>query len=161
MSGLVAVRFFAVLSSGLVAGILLGDRMGASVARPRLPASSFILFQQIQNRRFARMMPLPMGISVLASVAWVILELPRAWTLSFLCAALGAVGVAAVVAITRVISIPINDQLGGWDPAAPPPDLMRIWARWEKAHTVRTVVGVLAVAFELAALCLAGTGVGN
>jgi uncharacterized membrane protein len=156
---LVFVRFLAVLASGLVAGILFGDRMGASAARPELPASSFIIFQQIQNLRFARMMPFPMGISVMASMAWLILDLPRAGTPGFLFVALGAVGVVAVVAITRVVNIPINDRLAGWDPAAPPPDLARIWARWEKAHTVRTVLAMLAFALDLAALVMAGNGV--
>jgi hypothetical protein len=38
MSALRIVRFAAVLSTGLVAGIFLGDRMGASFAPARAPA---------------------------------------------------------------------------------------------------------------------------
>jgi uncharacterized membrane protein len=156
---LVTVRFLAVFSSGFVAGILFGDRMGVSFARPKLPASSFVTFQQIQNLRFARMMPFPMGISVLASVAWVVLDLSRAKTTGFLFLALGTAAAVSVVVLTRAVNIPINDRLGGWDPAAPQPDLAQIWARWEKAHTVRTVMAVLAFALELLAFGMSGNGV--
>jgi predicted DNA repair protein MutK len=51
-------RFVAVLSTGLVAGILFGDRMGATFARPALPASSFVTFQQVLHLRFVPVMPI-------------------------------------------------------------------------------------------------------
>ena len=49
MSASGVTRFVAVFSAGLIAGILLGDRMGASFARPAITPSSFVTFQQIQT----------------------------------------------------------------------------------------------------------------
>jgi hypothetical protein len=40
----------------LSAGIFMGDRMGASFARPALSPSSFVTFQQIQHLHFVKMM---------------------------------------------------------------------------------------------------------
>ncbi len=44
MSVLEIVRVVGILLSGLVAGILFGDRMGATFARPSLSPSSFYSF---------------------------------------------------------------------------------------------------------------------
>lgn len=151
MSALVVVRIIAVFSTGLIAGILFGDRMGNTFARPELAPGSFIRFQQIQNVHFARMMPFPIVAAILASVVWLVLIRSRAGTPSFVFLALGTVAVIAAVAITRVVNIPINDQLVNWSASAPPPDLVSIWARWEKAHTIRTVLAVLGFALELLA----------
>jgi hypothetical protein len=30
-----------------------------------------------------------------------------------------------------------------WDPSSPPPEAMNTWARWESAHTARTVIAVV------------------
>ena len=64
------VRLLAIFSTGLVAGIDLGDRMGASFARPELSSSSFVKFQQIQHVHFVKMMPVLLGLAILSSVAW-------------------------------------------------------------------------------------------
>ena len=49
MKMLGAPRVLAVVCTGLYAGIILGDRMGASYARPELSVADFIRFQQIQH----------------------------------------------------------------------------------------------------------------
>ena len=69
MSALAVVRFAAVLTTGLLAGIFVGDRMGASFARPALPLSSFVRLQQIQHVHFAKMMPILLGIAILSKDA--------------------------------------------------------------------------------------------
>jgi hypothetical protein len=46
VGALASLRFVTLLSTGLLAGILFGDRMGASLARPELSPSSFVTFQQ-------------------------------------------------------------------------------------------------------------------
>ena len=83
-------RFGAVLFTGLVAGIFLGDRMGASFARPALSPSSFVTFQQIQHAHFVKMMPILIGIAILSSAAWLVLIRSRIGTVEFLFLALGA-----------------------------------------------------------------------
>lgn len=151
MSALVAVRFVAVFSTGLLAGIFLGDRMGASFARPALPLSSFVRFQQIQHGHFVKMMPILMGIAILSSVAWLVLIRSRVGSWGFLFLVLATVAYVSVLVLTRTVNVPINDQLMTWNASSPPPDVMEIWARWEKVHTVRTVIAVFGFACELLA----------
>ena len=149
--GLAMLRFVAVLTTGLVAGIFLGDRMGASFARPALSPSSFVTFQQIQHMHFAKMMPILIGIAILSSAAWLVLIRSRIGSAEFVSLALGTLAYISVIVLTRTVNVPINDQLMTWIASSPPPDVMEIWARWEQVHTVRTVLAVLGFALELLA----------
>ena len=151
MGALVAVRFIAVLSTGLLAGIFLGDRMGASFARPQLPPSSFVKFQQVQHVHFVKMMPVLMGIAILSSVSWLVLNRSRIGTFGFLLLALGTLAYICVLVLTRTVNVPINNQLMTWSASSPPPDVMKIWARWEQVHTVRTFIAVFGFACEVLA----------
>ncbi|MEX1245634.1 MAG: DUF1772 domain-containing protein [Thermoanaerobaculia bacterium] len=151
MSTLVVVRFVALLSIGLLAGIFFGDRMGASFARPKLSPSSFVTFQQVQHVHFARMMPILVGIGALSSVAWLVLIRSRIGTGSFTFLALGTLAFISAAVLTRSVNLPINDQLMTWSATSPPADMMQIWARWEQVHTVRTILVVLAFACDLSA----------
>jgi len=146
-----AVRFVAVLSTGLIAGILFGDRMGATFARPALSASSFVTFQQVLHMHFVPMMPILMGVATLSSVAWVVVVRSRPRSAEFVLAALAALAVTFVFVLTRAINVPINVELMKWDASSPPPDVMEVWARWERAHTVRTVIAVLAFSLVILA----------
>lgn len=145
------VRFVAVFSAGLIAGILLGDRMGASFARPSLSPSSFVTFQQIQHAHFVRMMPILMGLAFLSSAAWLVRIRSRARIAEFVFLALAGVAFVSISAITGAVNMPINAQLMAWDPASPPANVRAIWARWEGAHTVRTLLAVAGFALELLA----------
>lgn len=149
MRALVAVRFVAVFSTGLLAGIFFGDRMGASFARPALSPSSFVTFQQVQHVHFVRMMPFLVGIAILASIVWLVLIRSRIGTASFLFLALATLAFISVAVLTRTVNVPINNQLMTWSTSSPPPDMMQIWARWEQVHTVRTVMAILGFACEL------------
>jgi len=144
---LLAVQGIAVFTTGLIAGILFGDRAGNSFARTKLPAPAFLAFQREQNRRFTAMMPLPILAAVVASSAWLVLVRSRAGAPDFLLLAAGTACLVLFVAITRVVNIPINRRVDAGDAAR--------WPRWERAHTVRTAFAVLAFLCELAALALA------
>jgi hypothetical protein len=39
-----------------------------------------------------------------------------------------------------------------WNIASPPPDMRVIWARWESAHLIRTVISIVTFLFAVAAL---------
>ena len=146
------VRIVAILSSGLFAGILFGDRMGATYARPALDPSSFLQFQRIQHVHFARMMP-PLMLGAIAS-AWAWLILTRAqWSgTQFWLVALAAGAMVLGAALTLSVNIPINKQLMTWNVAAPPANMRDIWNRWEKIHTIRTILWLAAFALEAVAL---------
>jgi uncharacterized membrane protein len=156
MSVLVIVRVIAILFSGLAAGIIFGDRLGNSFARPSLSAAEFIRFQKIQNSYFARMMPVVLLTAVGSGVLWLILLRAQWNSLQFVLAALGTAAMIAGVALTRAVNIPINQQLERWSEASPPADMREIWRRWEKSHTVRTILWMGAFALETVALSALG-----
>jgi uncharacterized membrane protein len=152
MSLIAIVRTIAIFSSGLFAGILLGDRMGATFARPSLNPSSFLQFQRIQHVHFARMMP-PLTLAAIASgLGWLVMVRAQ-WNSSqfWLVAAATAIMVLAA-ALTLRVNIPINNQLMTWSVAAPPENMREIWNRWERVHTIRTILWLGAFAFEAIAL---------
>lgn len=152
MSVIVVVRIIAIFSSGLFAGILFGDRMGATFARPVLNPSSFLQFQRIQHVHFARMMP-PLTLAAIAGgLGWLIMvraqwNSPQFWLVAV---ATGTMVLAA--ALTLGVNIPINNQLMTWSVTAPPENMMEIWNRWERVHTIRTILWIGAFAFEVIAL---------
>jgi uncharacterized membrane protein len=151
MSALLAVQLVALFTTGLLAGIFFGDRMGNSYARPKLPAGCFVTFQQVQNTRFAKMMPLPILAAAVSSALWMVLLRKRVDTPDFLLVAAGTLALVVCVGITRAVNIPINNRVAQWSPSSPPQDASRIWKRWEKVHTVRTFFAVLAFALQLLA----------
>ncbi len=120
MKALGLVRVVAVVSTGLFAGILLGDRLGATYARPELSASSFVQFQQIVHVHFVRMMPVLVFSSVLAGLVWVALLRSQWRAAEFWLAALATGVMVCVFALTRAVNVPINDQLMTWSITAPP-----------------------------------------
>ncbi len=152
MSVLEIVRVIAILSSGLVAGILFGDRMGATFARPSLSPSSFLQFQRIQHVHFARMMPPLTLAAVAAGLGWLMLVRAQWNSLQFWLAALATGAMVCATALTLAVNIPINNQLMTWSVAAPPDNMREIWSRWEKVHTVRTILWLGAFALEVVAL---------
>jgi uncharacterized membrane protein len=152
MTALLVVQIVAVFATGLIAGILFGDRAGNTFARVRLSPDAFVAFQREQNKRFAAMMPLPILAAVVASAAWLVMMRGGAGTPAFWLAAAGTAANVLVVGITRIVNIPINNRVDAGQ--AEPNAVRRLWTRWERAHTVRTVLAVLAFVLELAALGL-------
>ena len=154
MSFLMVARLVSVLCTGLVAGILLGDRMGASLARPKLEPSSFVQFQQIQHVRFARMMPPLIVSAILSGSIWLFLTRSGAPRSEFWLVAAATAGVLLVLGLTLTVNVPINNQLMTWSVDSPPTNVRQLWAPWEQVHTIRTILAVCAFAFEVLGLNL-------
>jgi len=148
------VRIVAVLSTGLYAGIILGDRLGATYSRAALSPEGFIIFQQVQHLHFKPvLMPLTL-LALISSVLWAGLAARQPKGLQFWLAALGALAFVGAFAVTRIVNFPINDALMTWSASAPPHDLRQLWAPWERAHTVRAALSTVAFAFQACALGL-------
>jgi uncharacterized membrane protein len=147
-----ASRVVAVVCTGLYAGIILGDRMGASYARPALTVADFIRFQQIQHVHFKPLLiPITLG-AVLGGLIWIWLLRPRWRTAGFWLVTAGTAAMVAVAAMTRLVNFPINDAMVTWSAAAPPPNVRDLWAPWEQVNTVRATLSVLAFVVEVLAL---------
>jgi len=154
MSVLGVVKVIAILFSGVMAGILFGDRMGASFARPVLPASSFVQFQQIQHVHFVRLMPPLTLAAIVAGFGWLVLVRAQWNSVGFWLVALATGAMVCGFALTLAVNVPINNQLMTWSIAAPPENVRAVWNRWEQIHTVRTILWLGAFALEVVVLSI-------
>jgi uncharacterized membrane protein len=101
----------ALLCTGLAAGVFLGHRAGVSRAVPLLSPSSFIQLQQTIHKTFARMMPVLVIGSVLASALWAVL-LRACWrTGEFWLVSVASLVMVGIATMTRAVNVPINNRL--------------------------------------------------
>lgn len=154
MRTLTVARVVAVGCVGLYAGILLGDLAGPAQARPQLNPSSFVQLQQIIHARYVFIMPALIAATVIAGVTWLVLiRSNRAAEFWFVTGSMA--GVLFCLLLTRLVNVPLNDQLVTWSVAFPPPNVHELWMPWEGAHAIRTVVAVAAFVLAVVALALA------
>lgn len=140
------VRFVQLFTTGLFTGLLFGDRIGVTPIRPKLPPASFVLFQQELHLTFGMVMPVLVGVSLLTGLLSLFLLRRERRTVLFTFTAIATLCVLAVVVMTRLVNIPINEALMTWSRTSPPENLMQLWAPWEKIHTIRTVVSLIGFA---------------
>lgn len=139
-------RFLQVLTTGLYTGLLFADRIGVTPIRPKLPASSFVLYQQELHLRFGKLMPVLLITSLVAGIAWLVLERRHYRRREFLFTAIAIVCTVCVIILTRLINVPINETLMTWQASSPPENVMQLWAPWEGSHTIRTAIALLGFA---------------
>jgi hypothetical protein len=156
MSILIIVRVIAILSCGLSTGILFGDRMGATFARPSMSPPEFIRYSKIVHSYFGRMMPVLTLTGVATGLIWVIVLRAQWNSFQFGLVSVAAIAMALAVGLTVTINVPINKQLEKWNEASPPANMREIWSRWEQIHTIRTILWM--GAFVLEAIVLAAFG---
>lgn len=155
MRVLTAARVVAVGCAGLYAGILLGDLAGAAQARPVMDPSSFVQLQQIIHARYVILMPALMAAVVLAGLTWLGFIRSRPKGVEFWLVLGTIAGIVFCGIITRLVNVPLNNQLVSWSVAFPPPNVHALWAPWEGAHAIRTVVAVAAFVVSVIALAVA------
>jgi uncharacterized membrane protein len=154
MQGLSTTRVVAILSSGLMAGLLFGDWLGPSFARATMSASSFIQFQQIVHVNYLRTLPALSTIALAAPILWLIMLRARRDSPEFKLLVAVTVVIAIGYTITFVFNVPVNNQLETWNAAAPPANAREIWSQWEKAHVVRTIFWMAGFFLETVALTM-------
>lgn len=151
------VRSIAIVSIGLLAGIYLADRASAA-ARAALDASSFIQYQQAVHITYVKMMPSLHVVAVLAALTWLV-HLRSKWRgPEFWFVAASICAMVAVVVMTRLVNVPLNDQLMTWSVSAPPANLRELWAPWERVDAIRTVVEMGGFVMQTFALCFGSSG---
>jgi uncharacterized membrane protein len=149
-----AIAVVAVICAGLLAGISLGDRAGATYARIELSDSSFVQFQQVVHVHFVKMMPPLVLSALLTSLIWLLMVRSQWRTAEFWLVAASTAAIAVGAVLTRTVNVPINEQLMTWSIAAPPANVRELWAPWERVHTIRTFGALGAFVLEAVALGL-------
>lgn len=158
MKRLTVTRVVAVLSSGLMAGLLFGDWLGPSFARAAMSTNSFVQFQQIVHINYLRTLPALSTLALAAPILWLVILRSRRDSVEFKILVAATVSIAIGYTITFVFNVPVNDQLETWNAAAPPANAREIWSQWEKAHIVRTVFWTVGFFLETLAIAIAGHG---
>src|SRR5262245_14529753 len=148
------LRVVALVSTGLMAGVFLGHRMGLHYALPELGPSSFVQLGQIIGARFMRFMPPLVFTAFLSSLLWLALLRTQWRTAEFWLVAASTGTILVIIGATRAVNIPLNKQLMTWSVASPPPNLQALWAPWERVNTLRSVLATGALALEALALAL-------
>jgi len=154
MTPLIAARVIALISTGLIAGIFLGHRAGVSHASTQLAPGSFIQLQQIIHQIFQRMMPPLVVAAVLGTLTWTMLLRADGPVIAFWLLVSASLGLLVAAILTRAINIPINQQLMTWDSKAPPREFSEVWGRWERIHSIRTILAVIALVCQTLALAV-------
>ena len=149
-----AVRVVAIACAGVLAGIYLGYAAGPQYALQALSASSFVQFQQIVHVHYVTFMPILVVAALLASVVWLLMIRSQWRTPEFWLIALSACGILLIAIMTRVVSVPLNNQLMTWSITAPPQDLRTLWAPWERVNTARAYLAVGVLILEAVAMNL-------
>lgn len=148
-------RVITVACVGLFAGILLGDLAGAAQARPQMNPSAFVQLQQIVHARYVFIMPALIAGTILAGLTWIVLIRSNRRTPEFWLVAGTVVAALFCVVITRLVNVPLNNQLVDWSVAFPPPNVHELWAPWEGAHAIRTVIALAGFIASVIALAVA------
>ena len=157
MNRLTITRVAAVLSSGLMAGLLFGDWLGPSFARSAMSPSSFVQFQQIVHINYLRTLPALSTVALAAPVLWLVMLRDRRDSAEFKILLAAAISIAIGYTITVVFNVPVNNQLETW--SASLPRMLGRFEPMEKAHVVRTIFWV--VGFFLETLVIVMTASGN
>jgi uncharacterized membrane protein len=154
MSALQIIPGIAILSSGIFAGLLFGDRAGPSIARRVQDPSSFVQQQQIIHSHYMKFLPSLSLIAILSALGWLVLLRADWQRVEFWLVAVALADILLAFGLTLKVNFPINAQLMKWNAAAPPANVKELWSPWEKVHTIRTVLWMSAFVLEVAALCL-------
>lgn len=151
------IRAISVVCAGLFAGILLGDRLGATYARARIDAGAFVQFQRIQHVHFVRFMPALTIVSILAVVIWAFLMRAQWRMPDFWMVAASVLAFAICAALTRVVSVPLNNLMMTWNAASPPANIHQLWAPWERVHTMRVLLSSAGFVLQTIAMSIAAS----
>ncbi|MEH3075754.1 MAG: hypothetical protein PGN11_03625 [Quadrisphaera sp.] len=143
-----------VVSTGLVAGVHLSGLPLAEALRTLGPAD-YTTTKQALDVSYPRLMK-PLLLATLALLAASLAAqalAQRRGTVASSGVALAA-GLVVLVAVLRG-DLPLNEQVAGWDPLAPPAGWEAVRADWERWFAVRTTASAVAFTAALAALVTA------
>ncbi len=100
------------------------------------------------------MMPPLVVAAVLGSLTWTVLLRGNGPVIAFWLLVSASLGLLIAAVLTRAINIPINRQLMAWSSEAPPREFSEVWSRWERIHSIRTVLTVMALVCQTLALAV-------
>ena len=144
-----AASAFAIVSIGLLAGVMLGIAMEQQTAQ-QLDANCWTSRQNFNDRLFRKVMPPAFVLTIVAS-CWATVTLrdtARVWMIA------AGIGSLLVIALTVVLEIPLNERMAHWKPGAIPNEWQRSRDVWQRNHWLRTICGLGAFLCSIIALSI-------
>jgi hypothetical protein len=131
-------QFVALVLTSLSMGVHFGTWLTEAPLRETRSGALFTEVQQGRDRVAARIMPILGNAAILSVAACVVLvrAIPGAFALSLVALTL----IVGDMAVTLVGNVPIDRQVQSWKAAAPPQEWTDLRDRWEKLHTIRTLL---------------------
>ena len=131
------VQFAALVLTSLCMGVHFGTWLTEAPLRETRSGALFTEVHQGRDRVAARVMPILGNAAILVAACVVLARaVPGAFALSLAALIL----IIGDMAVTLTGNVPINKQVQSWEVAAPPPEWAALRDRWEKLHTMRTVL---------------------
>jgi hypothetical protein len=138
------VVLFAILVTGLLAGVMLGVAMEQQTAQ-KLPEAVWTLRQQNDDALFRKVMPFTFTAMMLLLVASIFLLHGN----SRIAMVVAAIAALAVIIVTACWEVPINNEIVKWIAGNAPADWTGTRDKWLHHHWVRTWIGVASFASAL------------
>jgi uncharacterized Tic20 family protein len=138
------VVLFAILVTGLLAGVMLGVAMEQQTAQ-KLPEAVWTLRQQNDDALFRKVMPFTFTAMMLLLVASIFLLHGN----SRIAMVVAAIAALAVIIVTACWEVPINNEIVKWIAGNAPADWTGTRDKWLHYHWVRTWIGVASFASAL------------
>jgi len=145
------VQFVSIMLYVLVAGVMWGTWLSLARTMTEYDAATFLADGQHMISNLATVMGVLMSSAVLVGVVAVVLLFRSRSALASWLALAGLLLMIAVMAITLIVEVPIDNLIANWTEATLPSDWQQIRARWAAFHTLRTFLSLGAVAAAVAA----------
>jgi len=129
----------------LVMGVFWGTWFALSRTMQKLSAETFLAVGREMIHNLAVPMAVLLPVALLAALVALALLWPDRRTPAFGWLLAGFVLMAAALAVTLVVNVPIDNQIKTWTAATLPGDWRSTQSRWELFHTVRTFLSIAAV----------------
>jgi uncharacterized membrane protein len=129
----------------LVMGVFWGTWFSLSRTMSQLSAETFVAVGHQMIRNLGRPMAILLPLALLSALVTLALlwQARRAAALLWLLA--GFLLMVAVLVVTLLVEVPIDNQIKTWTVATLPGDWRSIQSRWELFHTIRTFLSIAAV----------------
>ena len=145
------VQFVSIMLYVLVAGVMWGTWLSLARTMTSYDAATFLADGQHMINNLATVMAVLMISAVLVGAVVVVLLFWSRSTVAAWLALAGLLLMIAVMAITLVVEVPIDNLIANWTEATLPSDWQQLRARWAEFHTLRTFLSLGAVAAAVAA----------
>ena len=141
------------LLTALVFGVFWGPWIGLTRSMSTLDKDVMLVVVHRMDRNLGRLMTVLFPVTLLVTVAELVLDFGDALAFSLTLAAL--VCLTITLAVTMLVEVPVVEKIRGWTSATIPDDWEHLRDRWVSFHPARVIPGFAALALLAAAAIFA------